>query len=101
MAAHDHVIGHGLYDPGDFRNQIASLRQQLVRCECEHREIRLIYQFDAQPFAGFSEADIPPQPLQARSEEPTSELQSLMRISYAVFCLTIKNNHHYRLSYVT
>src|SRR3546814_5527194 len=28
-----------------------------------------------------------PQPLQLRSEEPTSELQSLMRISYAVFCL--------------
>src|SRR3546814_3281205 len=27
-----------------------------------------------------------------RSEEPTSELQSLMRISYAVFCLT-KNKH--------
>src|SRR3546814_7156723 len=27
-----------------------------------------------------------------RSEEHTSELQSLMRISYAVFCL--KNNHH-------
>src|SRR3546814_3369089 len=28
----------------------------------------------------------------ARSEEHTSELQSLMRISYAVFCLTTKNN---------
>src|SRR3546814_8625839 len=28
----------------------------------------------------------------ARSEEHTSELQSLMRISYAVFCLTKKNN---------
>src|SRR3546814_1034389 len=27
-----------------------------------------------------------------RSEEPTSELQSLMRISYAVFCLKKKNN---------
>src|SRR3546814_1786236 len=26
-----------------------------------------------------------------RSEEHTSELQSLMRISYAVFCLIIKN----------
>src|SRR3546814_3514343 len=26
-----------------------------------------------------------------RSEEHTSELQSLMRISYAVFCLTTKN----------
>src|SRR3546814_8221766 len=29
-----------------------------------------------------------------RSEEPTSELQSLMRISYAVFCLNKKNNNH-------
>src|SRR3546814_6663866 len=28
-----------------------------------------------------------------RSEEHTSELQSLMRISYAVFCLTIKLKH--------
>src|SRR3546814_7341409 len=28
-----------------------------------------------------------------RSEEHTSELQSLMRISYAVFCLKKKNNH--------
>src|SRR3546814_7534557 len=30
----------------------------------------------------------------ARSEEHTSELQSLMRISYAVFCLTKKNSKH-------
>src|SRR3546814_2857650 len=30
--------------------------------------------------------------LVARSEEHTSELQSIMRISYAVFCLTKKNN---------
>src|SRR3546814_7958166 len=29
-------------------------------------------------------------PVQARSEEHTSELQSLMRISYAVFCLKKK-----------
>src|SRR3546814_6076476 len=29
--------------------------------------------------------------LEARSEEHTSELQSLMRISYAVFCLKKKN----------
>src|SRR3546814_10650175 len=29
-----------------------------------------------------------------RSEEHTSELQSLMRISYAVFCLKKKNNHY-------
>src|SRR3546814_3201503 len=31
----------------------------------------------------------------ARSEEHTSELQSLMRISYAVFCLTKKNQNYY------
>src|SRR3546814_4823431 len=29
-----------------------------------------------------------------RSEEHTSELQSLMRISYAVFCLQKKNTHY-------
>src|SRR3546814_7935478 len=30
--------------------------------------------------------------MHGRSEEHTSELQSLMRISYAVFCLKIKQN---------
>src|SRR3546814_6495276 len=30
-----------------------------------------------------------------RSEEHTSELQSLMRISYAVFCLKKKKKNHY------
>src|SRR3546814_5990768 len=33
-----------------------------------------------------------PAGLRARSEEHTSELQSLMRISYAVFCLKKKNH---------
>src|SRR3546814_2960509 len=32
-------------------------------------------------------------PSAGRSEEHTSELQSLMRISYAVFCLKKKNKH--------
>src|SRR3546814_5371517 len=32
--------------------------------------------------------------LDSRSEEHTSELQSLMRISYAVFCLNKKNQKH-------
>src|SRR3546814_8663951 len=32
---------------------------------------------------------------QKRSEEHTSELQSLMRISYAVFCLKKKNKKQY------
>src|SRR3546814_5964743 len=32
-----------------------------------------------------------------RSEEHTSELQSLMRISYAVFCLNKKRNRQYAI----
>src|SRR3546814_9667688 len=34
---------------------------------------------------------VPPIPGHGKSEEHTSELQSLMRNSYAVFCLTKKN----------
>src|SRR3546814_7713159 len=33
-----------------------------------------------------------------RSEEHTSELQSLMRISYAVFCLTKKKTHRRQIN---
>src|SRR3546814_1283470 len=35
---------------------------------------------------------------ESRSEEHTSELQSLMRISYAVFCLKKKNKRIHKLS---
>src|SRR3546814_8569454 len=47
---------------------------------------------------------IGPVRLAFRSEEHTSELQSLMRISYAVFCLKTKNQQpssHYYLYYYT
>src|SRR3546814_10528104 len=35
-----------------------------------------------------------------RSKEHTSELQSLMRISYAVFCVKKKNHQHSQHSYI-
>src|SRR3546814_6029976 len=38
---------------------------------------------------------VAPRVFAVRSEEHTSELQSLMRISYAVFCLKKKTNHEY------
>src|SRR3546814_10636326 len=40
--------------------------------------------------------DVPlrPMPVAIRSEEHTSEIQSLMRISYAVFCLNTKKPNH-------
>src|SRR3546814_7944250 len=33
--------------------------------------------------------------IEQRSEEHTSELQSLLRISYAVFCMKKKHTHHH------
>src|SRR3546814_5290392 len=67
---------------------------------------RLIERFYAARSSGYDRLRIltgkPPVPVMAalktlyggrgRSEEHTSELQSLMRISYAVFCLKKKNN---------
>src|SRR3546814_1116896 len=47
--------------------------------------------------ASWRRSSPPPSLPSLRSEEHTSELQSLMRISYAVFCLKKKNNtsqHH-------
>src|SRR3546814_3213433 len=54
------------------------------------------FQFDAFPVSliplAVSQAVVPTESFtQERSEEHTSELQSLMRISYAVFCLKKKN----------
>src|SRR3546814_2598084 len=43
-------------------------------------------------FAGAAHPHEAQNPEVLRSEEHTSELQSLMRISYAVFCLKKKNN---------
>src|SRR3546814_8181659 len=42
---------------------------------------------------GISLKDLAPNEEEARSEEHTSELQSLMRISYAVFCLKKKKTN--------
>src|SRR3546814_2254334 len=41
--------------------------------------------------AAFEKRGLEPTAMLVRSEEHTSELQSLMRISYAVFCLQKKN----------
>src|SRR3546814_1599063 len=51
---------------------------------------RFIYTENLLPEAPTSEE---PERADLRSEEHTSELQSLMRISYAVFCLKKKNNN--------
>src|SRR3546814_8652482 len=48
----------------------------------------------AKLLAALKASDLPAEAYVRRSEEHTSELQSLMRISYAVFCLKKKNTIH-------
>src|SRR3546814_8642940 len=63
---------------------------------CKAAGGRVIFDIDYRPVLwGLTERDMGENRFvahDARSEEHTSELQSLMRISYAVFCLKKKNN---------
>src|SRR3546814_7292916 len=59
---------------------------ELLVCDYRRGELRGYLRFDAERLAAAGSDPT----LFARSEEHTSELQSLMRISYAVFCLKKK-----------
>src|SRR3546814_8919331 len=63
----------------------AALQPQLARAECFEPRHRQADHVEAE--TGIDRI------AQGRSEEHTSELQSLMRISYAVFCLKKKKHH--------
>src|SRR3546814_3315938 len=71
---------NGLVDSGSFQ-EIGKLTGQ-----GRYDGARLVSVTPAPYVMGLAQIDGRP-----RSEEHTSELQSLMRISYAVFCLTKKN----------
>src|SRR3546814_3467523 len=71
-----HLVGGGVLDDGFELRMIACRRGH----RCRH-----------QPGGDRGQAGDRDPP---RSEEHTSELQSLMRISYAVFCLKKKNKKH-------
>src|SRR3546814_2547059 len=106
--ARTNFTGSGLY-PRTFRSedqaqrQLQARRQEAQRlqfdlCHSVHRRGQTLLHGVCQP------AERPPtsaapedrsdlQLCRQRSEEHTSELQSLMRISYAVFCLKKKKNY--------
>src|SRR3546814_2929039 len=69
---------------GQADRRLARARQQ--RAEDEERRAHLAHDVIGRDVRG--------QGGRARSEEHTSELQSLMRISYAVFCLKTKTISH-------
>src|SRR3546814_1822461 len=79
--------GDGLAQHVDRPHQLSAVRRRAERLDPRRR---LVEARQVQPARGLH----PHQPV--RSEEHTSELQSLMRISYAVFCLKKKNetNHN-------
>src|SRR3546814_4889068 len=71
----------GMRPAGDVpQRQAAIMLRGRDRHDADHRPVAAVTHHD-QPRLAFG-----------RSEEHTSELQSLMRISYAVFCLK-KQNH--------
>src|SRR3546814_5329924 len=74
-----------------FRSRF--LRRELHKGDSQFFEQRLVCQF-REPPANICPAAIAGLAV-ARSEEHTSELQSLMRISYAVFCLKKKIKRTY------
>src|SRR3546814_10887725 len=92
-----HLVGHGV-EPGDVEglwavNVHASDAAAGVDDPGKHHAGNLA------PAVGFGHrpcraAQPLAQRIDARSEEHTSELQSLMRISYAVFCLKKKKNKY-------
>src|SRR3546814_2061481 len=65
-------------------------RRMITHC-CNRPRLPLVVQYNTRP-AG-KKANITPKINGIRSEEHTSELQSLMRLSYAVFCLK-KQKHN-------
>src|SRR3546814_7731142 len=75
-------------------------RPDTVDAVATRQEIIDRLKWDGEFFIEFHLADELTSPVpRLRSEEHTSELQSLMRISYAVFCLKKKTNKTTTLQY--
>src|SRR3546814_3339729 len=96
-----HGIGLGGRGAPAANRDRAPFRRRLVAAEHRHRELQfggragaLAQPRDEAPADrfGVGRLGIDRRRLDARSEAHTSDLQSLIRISYAVFCMTTKTN---------
>src|SRR3546814_10418122 len=82
----------GSGDVQQAESRLALARDTLAQAECRMRDADATY---TRVIGEFPRNPSRPRPaVEARSEEHTSELQSLMRNSYAVFCLKKKNNNN-------
>src|SRR3546814_6832229 len=78
----------------DFGSAISAALQQVNGQQAKASELSEAYERG-------DTHDIVSVMIERRSEEHTSELQSLMRISYAVFCLKKKTTHEIKPIYIT
>src|SRR3546814_2308295 len=76
-ALNDKVIEYPVVVKGDVQGSVEAIVSSLNKASTDEIKVRVLH-------SGVG----------ARSEEHTSELQSLMRISYAVFCLKKKIQKH-------
>src|SRR3546814_8473832 len=96
------LIGRPLWDASWWRDDAAvrdQVREMVARAQEGHasRADIVVHVDDQNPVTiDFQLVPIVEHATVTQSEEHTSELQSLMRISYAVFCLKkkTKNTHH-------
>src|SRR3546814_7569433 len=77
----------------DFRNRVVEIEALRAGRGCWRRRVRAARGSVSDPAGRRPQGRLkePRHGQSCRSEEHTSELQSLMRISYAVFCLKKKN----------
>src|SRR3546814_2569327 len=74
-----------VFDPANFQQNLLTAARTLEQINNQVRSLQNETQMLVNQGRNLTELDF--SALQERSEEHTSELQSLMRISYAVFCL--------------
>src|SRR3546814_6584422 len=99
LTATEIVLGGPFFTENDVADRVERLTDRLKNSQIDlfqdmARLRGIIYACYYGHWEGGGQPGLEPGDQQAnRSEEHTSELQSLMRISYAVFCLQKKNTH--------
>src|SRR3546814_9262183 len=86
----------GSFKPDQYKDEFREKLSRAIRARLKRKGAKISAKVEPEAAADESSGKVVD--FMARSEEHTSELQSLMRISYTVFCLKKKNNTQYTTS---